>query len=397
MKPLLIALPLLLVTRAAVASPAAPPLPRPSETSWPMFRGDPALTGVAPGNLPDELALLWTAKTGGPVKSSAAISDGQVVIGSDDHSLYAFDLKTGRKNWSFQTGDTVESSPLLISNRVFVGSGDGFLYALEARTGHLLWKYKTGAKILGAPNCAYAVSSAGSNQPPGLAILIGSYDFKLHGVNAADGRALWSYESGNYINGAPAILDGQAVFGGCDGLLHFVSIDTGAQTKSVEAGGYVAASPAAGNHRVYVGQYENEFLCIDAAEGKQAWSFRDKNFPYFSSPALTGDRVIFGGRDKRVHCLRRDDGGRIWEFSARGKVDSSPVVCGAKVVVGSDDGHLYVLGLANGHELWNYEIGQAIASSPAIAAGTIIIGSEDGQVYAFGRKGEASKTGKKGT
>src|SRR5437667_3957324 len=37
----------------------------------------PALTGVAAGTLPDKLSLLWSFKTGGPVKSSAAIVGGR--------------------------------------------------------------------------------------------------------------------------------------------------------------------------------------------------------------------------------------------------------------------------------------------------------------------------------
>ena len=53
-----------------------------------MFRGGPALTGIAGGSLPEHLQLLWTFKTGGPVKSSPAIVGGRVFIGSDDGNLY---------------------------------------------------------------------------------------------------------------------------------------------------------------------------------------------------------------------------------------------------------------------------------------------------------------------
>ena len=44
---------------------------------WTMFRGNPALTGVAGGSVPDQPALLWNFKTGGPVKSSAVIGGGK--------------------------------------------------------------------------------------------------------------------------------------------------------------------------------------------------------------------------------------------------------------------------------------------------------------------------------
>ena len=85
---------------------------------WPMFRGGPALTGVAAGRLPDRLSLLWTFKTGGPVKSSPALVGGRVFIGSDDGKVYALGLADGGKAWEFKTGGGVESSPLVLEGRV---------------------------------------------------------------------------------------------------------------------------------------------------------------------------------------------------------------------------------------------------------------------------------------
>ena len=184
--------------------------------------------------------------------------------------------------------------------------------------------------------------------------------------------------SGNYINGTPAIAGGQTVFGGCDAILHVLSLSGGVKVKEIEAGAYIAASAALDGDRAYFGHYENEFLCVDLTRGTNLWTYRDRGFPYFSSPAVTSDRVVFGGRDKRLHCVEKATGKSVWIFGTRGKVDSSPVVAGDKVVVGSDDGRLYVVALSDGRELWNYEIGQPVASSPAVADGRIVIGSDDG-------------------
>ena len=391
---------LLLPGRASAAAP---------DGDWPMFRGGPALAGVAGGSLPERLDLLWTFKTAGPVKSSAAIVQDRVFIGSDDGNVYALALADGKKVWAFKTGGGVESSPLVLEGKVFVGSSDAFLYAIEAATGKLLWKYETGDKLLGAPNwvkldagsgagvspaapgVSPAVESSGAGGPAGgrrdarpTSVLVGSYDFKLYCLDAATGRTNWVYETGNYINGSPAVANGQTVFGGCDGLLHVISLADGKQVKEVEAGAYIPGSVALADGRAYFGQYENEFLCVDLQAGKKAWTFRDRNFPYFASPAVTKEVVVFGGRDKLLHCVKREDGLSVWSFATRGKVDSSPVVCGGKVVVGSDDGRLYVVSLDKGKELWSYEVGQPIGSSPAVAGGRIVVGCDDGSVYCFG-------------
>jgi outer membrane protein assembly factor BamB len=345
---------------------------------WPMFRGNPGLTGISPAKLPAAPSLLWTYKTAGPVKSSAAIVAGKVYVGSDDKNLHCIDLKNGKKFWTFPTEGEIESSPLVLDGKVFFGSADGHLYALDAASGKEIWKLKTEDKILGAPNWVNAPDGKGTW------ILAGSYDFRLYCADAETGKTNWTYETSNYINGTPAVADGQTVFGGCDALLHVINLKDGSKIKEVEAGAYIAGSGAFEKGRFYVGHYENEFLCADLGAGSIVWKFKDRAFPYFSSPALTGDRVVFGGRDKKLHCLNKTSGAEIWTFAARGKVDSSPVVCHDKVVVGSDDGHLYIVDLTDGQEVWNYEIGGGIIASPAVVSGRIVVGSEDGNVYAFG-------------
>lgn len=360
-------------------SPPVRPDAKPSaKADWSMFRGSPALAGVAAGALPAAPILLWSFKTGGAVKSSAAIVGGRVYVGSHDRNLYALELADGKKVWAFTNREAIESSPLVLNGSVYVGSTDGNLYALDGASGAALWKFATGDKILGGPN--WFVAGGRTN------ILVGSYDFKLYCLDAATGKSNWVYETGNYINGAPAVADGVTAFGGCDGILHVVALTNGTLVRSNEIGAPIAASVALAGGRAYFGHYDNQFVCADLNTGSNAWKFREREFPYFSSPAVTPDRVIFGGRDKKLHGVNRVDGKPIWSFPTRGKVDSSPVVCGDKVVVGSDDGRLYLVSLNDGKELWSYELGQPIDSSPAVADGKIVIGCDDGSVYCFGAK-----------
>jgi outer membrane protein assembly factor BamB len=200
------------------------------------------------------------------------------------------------------------------------------------------------------------------------------------------GKALWMYETGNYVNGSPAIADGKCVFGGCDALIHVISVADGTKVTEIDSGSYIAASGAFRDGQVYIGNYDNVFMNADVGKGEIIWEYAQSDAPFFSSPAVTEDLVVVGSRDKLVHALRRDDGQRVWTFKTLGEVDSSPAVCGDKVVVGSSDGRLYMLRLADGKEVWSYEIGQPIVSSPAIAQGVVVVGCDDGYVYAFGQR-----------
>jgi outer membrane protein assembly factor BamB len=217
-------------------------------------------------------------------------------------------------------------------------------------------------------------------------VVVGCYDTKLYCLDARSGAKLWEYATDNYVNGTPAVDGGRVVFGGCDAVLHVVDGASGAALARIELGEacHVAGSIALGAGRAYLGHYGNAFVCVDLESRAILWQVTDPDQAFFSSPALAPERVVFGGRNKRVHCVQRATGALLWTFATRRKVDSSPAIAGGKVVVGSGDGRLYVLALADGAELWSYEVGRSISSSPAVAGGRILIGSDDGQIYCFG-------------
>jgi len=73
----------------------------------------------------------WTFVAGGYLRSSPALGDNILYIGSEDGNLYAVDATDGKKLWDFHTGDKITSSPALIDGVLYVGSHDGKVYAIE--------------------------------------------------------------------------------------------------------------------------------------------------------------------------------------------------------------------------------------------------------------------------
>ena len=349
-----------------------------SAADWPMHRGGPQLQGRAEMVAPAQPALAWTYKAGKPVKGGAAIAGGRVFFGDDSGVVHALDAKTGAKVWTFATEGSIEATPLVLDEVVYIGSSDARLYALEAATGAVKWKYETGDKILGGAN--FAKNPGGE----GTWLLVGSYDSSLHCVDAATGKMVWTAPTENYINGTPALLPtGEVCFGGCDSLVHVIGLADGKPIRQIETEAYIASSVAVGDGMGYVGNYGNMVLGFDLRGGEVKWKYRDRNFPYYASPALTADRVLIGGRDKRMHCLDRETGMAVWHFQARGPVDSSAVVCGDAVVFGANDGRIYCVNLADGVERWAYEVGANVTASVAAADGMIVVGAEDGTVVAL--------------
>ena len=355
----------------------------PVMADWPRHRGDAALTGRAESQLGDKLDLIWTYATGEFLKSSVVIEKGSAYVGSDDGTLHAIELETGKKKWTFKTEMAIEAPPILHKGQVVVGSTDGFLYAISQDSGKLNWKHETMGEIMGAANQATRPKSKDD------VLVVGSYDNFVYCVETNSGELLWKFEAQNYINGVPTIYDQKyVVFGGCDAMLYVIALEDGQNVRSIEVDAPIAASVAIADGVGYVGDMDRSVTAFNLESGEIIWNYKPKSFPYFSSPALSSDYIFIGGRDKGMHCIDRVTGKQVWRFSARGRIDSSPVISNEKVVFGAMDGKLYLVSQNDGQEIVSYEIGEPISSTPAIVGTKIIVGCEDGNVYAFETKGK---------
>ena len=166
-------------------------------------------------------------------------------------------------------------------------------------------------------------------------------------------------------------------------------VKDGAKSAALSLKAYMAGSAAIVDGRAYFGTFNNEVVAIDLKGQRVAWRFSDpdRQFPFYSSPAVSAGTVFIGGQDRFVRALDAASGKPRWTFITRARVNSSPVLAGNRVVVGSSDGVLYVLDAATGKELWHFEGGAAFLASPAVAVGRIVIGDTDGRVYGIGQAG----------
>jgi len=360
-----------------------PPLPRGkilSRTPWPVYRGDPALSGVATDPLPGEVSLRWTFATGGSIVSTPVVDHSHVYVSSTDGHVYALSLLDGSESWRFHAEDAFEASPLLLGDSLYIGALDGSFFALEVATGRVRWKASLQSGIYGSANWAAAPDHSEK------LILFGGYDNTLYCYGAESGERKWTYETGNHINGTPAVEGRRLVFGGCDEQLRILDVSDGSLAGQVDLGSYIPGSAGIADQRAYVGHYGDAAACVSLSNHRIVWEYRDPagGGPFFSSPAIGKDRVVVGSRDNKLHCIDRASGRQMWTFRTRDTVDSSPVIAGESVVFGSSDGRLYAVDLATGREQWSYEIGEALTGSPALFGGDVYIGAEDGTVYAFG-------------
>ncbi len=103
--------------------------------------------------------------------SSPLISDNTIYTALDKY-LYALDIETHAKLWEspFRAGDSLRSSPALGNDVLYIGSEDGRLYAVDAASGEELWHFTTGGEITSSPTLANGI------------IYVTSHDGKLYAI-----------------------------------------------------------------------------------------------------------------------------------------------------------------------------------------------------------------------
>jgi len=343
-------------------------------SNWSQFRGNSSLTGVSQSNVPNSLKPIWTWEAGDSIESSAAIVGTTVFVGSQKGDLVALSLENGSVYWKFSTGAAIgESSPAYGNGVVYIGDLNGWLNALNAVDGQKLWAFKTNGEIKSSPVVV------------GNQVLIGSYDENLYSLSARTGKLLWKFKTNGPVHSTPSIANGMAFIAGCDELFRAIRIEDGKEVFNVSSGAYTGASPALKDGSAFYGTFDNEVLSVNLAAKQITWRYEhpQRKFPFYSSAAVTSDRVVIGGRDKMIHGLTLQ-GKEVWTFMTRARVESSPAIAGGRVYVGSNDGRFYVLSLSDGSKLWEFDAGAPLSASPAIANGRIVIGSQDGRLYCFG-------------
>lgn len=342
--------------------------------NWSQFRGNQRLTGVSLSDVPRDLKLLWTYEAGDSIESSAAIVGGTVFVGSQKGELVALSLDNGAVYWKYHMDSPIgESSPAYSGGVVYIGDLGGWFHAVNASDGKKLWAFKTASEIKSSPVVV------------GDRVLIGSYDQNLYCLSTRNGSVLWKLRTNGPVHSTPSISEGLAFIAGCDELFRAIRLADGHEMFNVSSDAYTGASPALGGTSAYYGTFNNEVLMVGLKDHRVGWRYQhpQRHFPFYSSAAVTADRIVVGGRDKMVHGLNIAGKG-VWTFATNARVESSPAIAGGRVFVGSNDGRFYALDLSTGAKLWEFNAGAPLSASPAIAKGRIVIGSQDGRLYCFG-------------
>jgi outer membrane protein assembly factor BamB len=176
-------------------------------------------------------------------------ADGVAYVAGKDRIVYALNLRTGAKLWEFRIRDDAPNAPgatrstaALVGNRIYVGYGEG-VYSLNATTGAKVWR---SADV--GPATAEVISSPAITGAAGDRVLfIGDMAGKVIALDTSGAR-LWTYPTGGFIYGSPAVSGGRVFIASSDGFLYAFGVGGGSgptptTTLTSPANGATIANP----------------------------------------------------------------------------------------------------------------------------------------------------------
>jgi len=192
----------------------------------------------------------WVFQTGAKVSSSAAVANGKVYIGSDDHNWYCLNAYTGQEIWNFTTAWTVGASAAVVNGVMYTGADDGNIYALDANTGAVIWKTSAGGLFTHYIE-PQELQQRSSPIIIGSSLYVGAMDGNLYCLNIANGNVQWTYKTAGPIFGSPVYSNGAIYI--CSGDTYMYALNSATGTfmwKSIPLNldvGIYSATGASGN------------------------------------------------------------------------------------------------------------------------------------------------------
>jgi len=355
-------------------SAASPVPPIEVTTEWLMPSGNAQLQGTAKGDFSKQPEKGWHAQLNGDITTTPVIAKSRAFVSTRDGKLYCLDFETGEIIWQFSETFSFEASPVFHKDHIYIGDMDGNFYCFNAADGSIIWQVDGFSKITGSANFRHF--------PDKSLVIYGSYDSTLFARDISSGDLVWTYTTGSYINGSPAITEsGRTVLGSCDANAHVIDTQTGNSLALINAEVYVPSSIPVYEDSAYVGNHEGSFFGIDLAKEERMWEFREARDSYMASSAVTESTVFAPNQDGFLYALNRLTGELKWSLRMGTSLDGSPVVVGDTVVVASYGGVLYGVNTETGEERWQYDLGGRVSGSPAVADNKLLIGDENGRLH----------------
>lgn len=173
--------------------------------------------------------VLWTAKTGDRVNATPSVGGGMTFVSGCDAMLRGIDLQTGQEKFAAELTALAPGSAAFLKDRVVVGTDQGRVVCISADGKKIHWTYE------GVENQQMVYASPAVSAGDGV-VVIGARDRRVHAIDLATGKGLWTFKTRGDVDGAAMVSDGRVYICSKDRRLYVLDLKSGQKLGEFLAG-----------------------------------------------------------------------------------------------------------------------------------------------------------------
>jgi len=187
--------------------------------------------------------IRWKFALEGPFYGTPAIADGKTFAAGCDSTLHIIDIKSGKEIGSVMLNGQTGASAGLEGNLLYVGTMSKEVQAIQLNQPKAEWSY--------SPEVRPSEFRASPAIASGI-VVVGARDKRIHALEAATGKPLWSFLTGGWVDGSPVIASEKVISPSLDGTLYILDLKKGTLLQKIPLDGPLAGSPTLLGSKVLV-------------------------------------------------------------------------------------------------------------------------------------------------
>jgi len=253
---------------------------------------------------------LGTVNVEGQIWSDPVLAGGRLVVADLGGRVTGIDMASREVAWRYPGAGTAplgagfRANLVTLADHVFAATLEGELLVIDARSGR-----RTERIDLDPKNDAGAVQGIAVTASQIVAVTDRGNVLR---AERGTGRDLGRVSLSIAPRGGP-LLHGEIVYVvGRSGRVRAISLTSGTVVASRDLGAEVRAPAALVDGRVLIGDAAGRLTALEAVGDRfeVVWQYTvprqlDAIVPIVTTPVVSGDRIIFGAADRRIHAISR--------------------------------------------------------------------------------------------
>ncbi|GAB3318645.1 outer membrane protein assembly factor BamB [Haliea atlantica] len=310
------------------------------------------------------------------------IAGDRLYVASADGEVQALQRSNGKRLWERELDRGLSGGVGHYSGDLFLGGADGSVLRLSADSGELIWQVPVSSEVLAPP------------QSNGRVVVAQTYDGKLHGLDFASGKRLWTHDSNMPVltirgTSTPILRDNLVFVGFATGRVLALDVATGAvqwearvaiaQGRSeIERIVDIDGSMALAGGDLYAASYQGNLVAMEASSGRKLWQ---QPVSSVSGVSTGFGNVYVADEDGSVHAWLRNGQGLRWRQDAlawRGL--GRPVPVSSYLAVADFEGYVHLLSQVDGEFVGRIKVDGDGVRADMLSDGNIL--------YVYGNSGK---------